>query len=224
MSGRSDSQTWTYEGHGGLNYPCQPGETWSVTDRAILTIGNLVELPPLPAAALAYADPPWNQGNRNSFQTKAHLEHAETPFPVFLDAVLECIQAARCWAIEMGKQNAHILDQLITQRHRIPSEFDVTYYRRHPSKLFIAPAPRLGDQQLGDPTGLDDDDTPLWAITAWTEPNELVVDPVTGRGLTAVTALEMHRRFHGYELSPYRSSVTLTRLAALTGATPERIA
>lgn len=213
---------WTYAKHGGLNYECEPGSVWRVKPVATLTIGNLTDLPPLPHAALAYCDPPWNQGNRNSFQTKAGLDHAGDPFEDFLSDLLLSIRDADTWAIEMGKQQYATLDQLVAARRRVPSEFDITYYHRHPAKLLIAP--RSGDEQRGNPTGLDDDDTPAFAITMWTKAGDLVVDPVAGRGLTAVTAVKLGRHFAGYELSPHRASVALTKLAALTGQTPERIA
>jgi len=42
-----------------------------------------------------------------------------------------------------------------------------------------------------------------------------VIDPCTGRGLTAMTAAEMGRVFTGTELNPRRAAITLQKLAQL---------
>ncbi len=61
---------------------------------------------------------------------------------------------------------------------------EVTYYRKNVSGLYYsgtsAPSPRLFSRL----TGMDDDDTPFTAMTAYGQ-RGVVVDPCAGRGLTA---------------------------------------
>lgn len=207
----------TYPKDGGERYPVATGQTWVVAGRAVLTCGNLYDLPPLPIAELACTDLPWGNGPRNTYHSKAGLAHAEDPFSVFIVKALSCIRDACHWAIEIGNRDADTVAALCAGAGRSMTRHAVTYYKTKPCTLLTS-----------DPFGVTyrglDEAEFTAAIIAQLATGCLVTDPCTGRGLTAVTALEHGHAFHGYELSPWRCSVTLSKLAHLTGQTPERIA
>lgn len=211
---------WTY-GHEGTRFPVEVGSTWRVGGHLAgcgdLMAGGQEVLAGLLALSgpptLLYTDPPWQQGNLNSFRTKAGL--AKAPYH-YLDLYRRILSAAPVPAwVESGvrerEQVAAVLPGPVT------ACFPVTYYRKHPSLLhYSGPTP-----PPVDPTGLDDDYTPGRALSGY--PAGIVLDPCAGRGLTALSAERAGWRSVNLELSPYRTSVLLSRLTDLTGDYPVRI-
>lgn len=63
---------------------------------------------------------------------------------------------------------------------------------------------------------------PQWFIRAYTDPDDIVVDPFVGSGSTILAAHNEHRRGYGIELSPAYCDVTLARIQRHTGIKPER--
>lgn len=217
---------WTYAKDGGTLYPVEPGDTWVVGTVARLTVGDLQELPVMPPARLAYIDPPWGTGPRNSYQTKAGRPHAETPWHVFLSHVMRVTSAAEVRCVEMGNRDTpSVIAAMGGTRAGSPTgtvtRYAITRDGGYPCALLCS-QPHTTE----DPTGLDDavgDVTPRWAIREYTRPGDTVLDCCTGRGLTAVETVTAGRSFHGYELSQWRASVTLRKLGELTGYTPRKV-
>ena len=51
-------------------------------------------------------------------------------------------------------------------------------------------------------------DQAMFALDYYTQPNDLILDPMNGRGTTALTALHLGRRFIGFEINPTSSKRT----------------
>jgi hypothetical protein len=208
---------WTYDGSGGTRYPVEPGQVWQAGRHRLicgdLQTGAAFDLMTRFKPDLVYTDPPWNAGNAASFRTKAQMP-GKVDFPAFLHHLVVAINCVRRYAfIEMGRQNAELLERMIVfSGGTVLARWPITYYRHNPCELFCAswtgqPRPEC------DLKGLDDDVTPFYALEAVRKPGDLVFDPCTGRGLTARTAEKLGLTFLGLELSPWRMSAALSSLA-----------
>ena len=96
-----------------------------------------------------------------------------------------------------------------------------TYYRRAPATLHRYTFGQDAGFALSL-SGMDDEDTPA-AVLGEFSPGLLVVDPMMGQGLTAVSAIGAGHRFFGFDLHPRRTAVAIDRCAYLTGEEPRRI-
>ena len=125
--------------------------------------------------------------------------------------------------IEMGKQNVNILADMIEESGGIVLNiWDVTYYRKHPSKLARAIWGDFPYNKDIDFSDLDDDDTPYEAIAKEPlKPDAIVFDSCTGRGLTCRAAYSNKKKFMGTELHPRRLAVAIDWLAE-QGEQPRR--
>jgi len=61
-------------------------------------------------------------------------------------------------------------------------------------------------------------------IRAWTNKGDLVIDPFSGSGSTAIAALREERRFSGSELDEYYASKSIERIHVLTGCDVDLLA
>jgi hypothetical protein len=212
---------WRYESSGGTRYPVRPGEVWRA-DHHMIACGDLEQgdgvrlierfgRPP----DLTYCDPPWNNGNCAAFRTKAGVPR-KVFFTDFLNALLIVARTTRRDVfLEMGNVNApHLINLAEQSGGQLIRRWSITYYRKHPCTLIQLRFHGQGDD-APDLTGMDDDDTPVAALQACARPGDVIMDPCTGRGLTAATAAYPDRTFIGLELSPWRMSCTLSKLAAL---------
>jgi len=215
---------WHYASTGGLNYPVQPGEVWRA-DHHMIACGDLERGDGLRllqrfgrAPDLIYSDPPWNNGNCAAFRTKAGTPR-KVDFNDFLTALLTVTrQARRDVFLEMGVVNTPVLIHLAKLHGgELIEQWPITYYRRHPCSLIQFRWFGRGTWVRGL-AGMDDEDTPVAVLQACMQAGDVIMDPCTGRGLTAATVASAgagDRTFIGLELSPWRMSCTLTRLAAL---------
>jgi hypothetical protein len=218
---RPMTHDWRYASTGGTAYPVRPLELWRA-DRHLLACGDLECGDGLAllgrfgqAPHVVYCDPPWNNGNAAAFRTKAGLPR-KVDFTAFLDALLGVVRGTlRDVFLEMGFANAGLLVERAERCDgKLVRRWPITYYRRHPCMLLQLRWNDVG----GDPpdlAGMDDDETPGATLTACTQPGDVIFDPCMGRGLTAATAVATECIFLGMELSPWRMSCTLARLAAL---------
>jgi hypothetical protein len=219
---RPTASDWRYASTGGTAFPVQPREVWRA-DHHLLVCGDLEAGDGLAllerfgqAPHLVYCDPPWNNGNAAAFRTKAGMPR-KVDFTAFLDRLLGIVSVARRDVfLEMGRANtAHLIRRAEVAGGRLIRHWPITYYRRHPASLVQL---RWQDQGLDPPdlAGMDDEFTPGAVLAACSLPGDVVMDPCMGRGLTAAsTASQRGRTFIGLELSPWRMSCTLARLAAL---------
>lgn len=209
---------WTYAPKG-TAYPVQRGDTWMVGPHVFHCSDLMADrtfdrlLATLPAPTLLYADPPWNQSNINSFRTKAGLERADHQWDDLYRRIIEVAPAGIPLYLEGGNRQADHVQSLLPgpYLHLWP----ITYYRRHACALHHS-SPIHQDHP--DLSRLDDDDTPGAAMRHW--PAGIVVDPTAGRGLISRQAWVNGWVSYNNELNPYRMSVALHDLAALTGLTP----
>jgi hypothetical protein len=224
---------WSY-GDAGDRIPVQPGDTWQVGPHQ-LVCGDLEASAARQALdlahgnlALAYTDPPWNASLARGFRTKAGVDgpHGRpVNFARLLDRILQAAEPTGELWCEIGLASEPLLHERATATGAtVLGCWPITYYQRHPGRLLRIAWQPCGDLPAGEtPAGLDDQDTPGWVIARRTSPGDLVFDPCCGRGLTAITAAQLDRRFLGVELAPRRAAVTLDRLASLTGQSPTRL-
>lgn len=213
---------WHYVSSGGDRYPVKPHEVWRAGphrlacgdleagdgERLIKRFGQRPDL--------VYCDPPWNNGNAAAFRTKAGVPR-QVNFTTFLDVLMAVVRLARRDVfLEMGRAGqAHLVERAERCGGQAIRTWPITYYRRHPATLTQL---RFNGAGLEPPdlAGLDDDDTPGAVMRSCSRPGDVVMDPCMGRGLTAATAgAAQDRTFIGLELSPWRMSCALSKLAAL---------
>ena len=164
-------------------------------------------------ADLVYSDPPWNLGNANTFHTKNDSGYYINSFSEFYNSFFNLIQKINplvCY-VEIGKQNLKIFQDKISELFPVVQSWEITYYRKSPCYLI-----RGGQLESSfDFTGKDDEQTPLLAIQ--NESCNCIADLCTGRGLTAVAAYQMGKRFVGTELNKRRLAVTIERVSKIGG-------
>ncbi|HEX9117578.1 MAG TPA: hypothetical protein VGA61_16020 [Anaerolineae bacterium] len=211
---------WTY-GEAGDRFRSVPGDVWQAGphllgcgDLFTADAQHLLELAGPRRPDLVYVDPPWNQSNLKAFATKAALPMAGTEFARFLDALLETVRVCPGYLfMEMGRASLKLLRERVTLKNGIIAQsWDITYYRKHPNYLVQLAFGAVPPVQ-GDPTGLDDEDTPRWALLHLKEKQQLVFDPCLGRGLTLRTAHQLGQTCIGMEFNPRRLAVALAYLA-----------
>lgn len=204
---------WRY-GDSWEKYPIRDGETWAnaATGSAVTVHDIRDPLPPhMRGCDLLYSDPPWNQGNVNSFVTKAGQSRYVRSFGEFLDALAAAIDqiGPRICYLEAGVKHANDVALMLSERWPCIERWSIRYYRKQPCVLL-----RGGHAASpADYTGLDDEETPLAAIQA--EAPASVADLCTGRGLTLLAAHQCGLPFHGTELNRRRLAVAIERAAAV---------
>lgn len=204
-------------------FPVELGQSWQAGPHLLCCWDVEAGAPPIPVegAAATLTDPPWGSGPARAFRTKAGLESRPVDFEALMRRFLElCRRASPRLAMEMGNAFSVVVASWATEYgFHLAQSFAITYYRKNPCSLLVfdATLPQLVE-------GTDDEEWPYVAVRALTEPGETVFDPCFGRGLMAEAAASLGRRFVGLELSPSRMAITLTRLEAVAGATPTRIA
>jgi hypothetical protein len=206
---------WTY-GAEGQKYPVQPGERWRCGPHTFICGSVFDPHQPVSAAGVVYSDPPWNQGNLASFRTKAGLSR---PDHTWLDVYARIVALAggRPCFIEGGEREAGQVQAVVAaglEPGQVCRRWPVTYYGRHPAVLHYG-----GPDVELDPSGLDDDDTPLYVLGRF--PRGTVADPCAGRGLTSRAAEQAGWVSVNVELHPARMSAALARMNRLAGYKPE---
>lgn len=237
MAAKAKSEKrWQY-GDAGDRWSVQTGDVWQAGDHVMACVD--VESDAARAfyaeqgrTDLVYVDPPWDTGNARTFRTKAGLEWNDVTvdrlWARILDLVLPHLDGDLY--VEIGKR--HHADAEAWIRARRPAAIDawpILYYRKHPCWLLRSPG-RVDaagalvplDPAHDSPAGLDDEQTPTWAIRASSHRGDVVCDPCMGRGLTLVAAEREGRHFLGTELHPRRLAVAFDRVAAL-GLMPTKI-
>lgn len=208
-------ERWHY-GDSWEKYPIADGTTWThPASGSAVTVHDLRD--PLPAhmhgVDLLYSDPPWNQGNVNSFVTKAGKDRYVKSFAEFLDAYFAAVAfvAPRVIYLETGIKQVEEVMARIPESYGPVQGWRIRYYRKHPCCLIRGSAD--GSSAPVDLTGMDDADTPLAVIQA--EAPRSVADLCTGRGLTLLAAHQCRLPFQGTELNRRRLAVALERAAAV---------
>jgi len=237
MGGALMSPTdWTY-GEEGLAFPTADGQVWQAgrhtfvcSDLMASTLFDEILEKQLadgqpPGPRIVYCDPPWNQGNINSFRTKAKLEKATHRWDDLYKriAALGDSRDWPVWAEGSTRENRYgaMIPDALGGSHTGYAE--ITYYKRNPCGLFYAgpkPAPKGLLQRLD---GQDDENTPGIVMKAYGS-SGLVIDPCAGRGLTS-----RHAEREGWtavtnELNPRRLSAAMFQFRKVFGVEGTRVA
>jgi DNA modification methylase len=203
------SEKWRY-GDSWEKFPIEEGEVWiDEKSGSKVMVRDLREETPdfITNVDMIYMDPPWNQGNVNSFVTKAGLNTHISSFNGFMETLFNkiyAINAPVCY-LEIGKQYLEEFKSRLNVKYPAIQEWEITYYKKHPMFLI-----RGGNGSTSaDFTGMDDDDTPFAAIK--TERPNTVLDFCTGRGTTMRASHANGARFYGTELNKRRLAVAIER-------------
>lgn len=197
-------------------YPIKEGEIWcDDLTGSIVSVFDITKGFPeyMHTADMIYCDPPWNLGNVNFFYTKAGRSDYKNHFSDFYGALffhIKRLETLVCY-LEIGKQYLDIFREQLNNIYPIVQEWQITYYHKNPCWLLRG----SHDLQRFDFTGMDDADTPYFAIRY--EPCKQVADFCTGQGLTAIAAYKHERIFLGTELNPRRLAVAIDRVNKLGG-------
>ncbi len=215
----------TYKKDGGENYPVKPGQVWHVGGHQIrcgdLTNADDVAWISQFKPVLVYTDPPWGQALASGFRTKADLADYVDVWDLYRAAfqiVHDAFDNPPTYFEQGNKWRQQMQEIAVDVGLELEEDWNITYYKKSPASLTLF-------NSYGKPytnlNGFDDDQTPVMAIADFTKRGDLVVDLMTGRGLTATSAANADRMFAGLELSPWRTSVTLTKLAKITMEIPQ---
>lgn len=221
---------WTY-GEQGKRFPVKDGQVWEV-GKHLFVCSDLMETSLLDEQLhsrridLLYCDPPWGTALLNGFRTKAGKEKAGHTWQELYRRIADFghDREVDVW-LEGSKRSSRDGQKIPGTMHRTGYQsgyWDIRYYRKHPCGLYFSgrktpPQPLL--------TGLhneDDEDTPRIVMEAY-GPTGTVLDPCTGMGATPVCAEKVGWGSVNNEMNGHRISVSLSRLADMTGETPRRV-
>ena len=203
------TKQWLY-GDAWEAYPIEPGQVWGLANGSKVGVHNIFT--PLPAwfhCDLLFVDPPWNQGNVNSFYTKAGRSDYIANFADFEAALFARIAdvAPRVCYLEAGKQAVARWMDTLAAMYPVVQCFATTYYRRHPCHILRAShAPTLHNY-----SGMDEEAV-IYAVGR-DEQCSVMGDFCMGRGLVGLSAYRAGKPFVGTELNKRRLAVLLQRLA-----------
>mgnify|MGYP003136324766 FL=1 len=209
---------WKY-GTAWEDYPIELGQVWEINDHRVragdLMDGDSFDWVLSQEADFMYVDPPWTQSLISGFYTKAGKQGQAPDFWQFMGRVVEVASRVRCdsW-IEMGNQNIERLKSLVESRGgSVMADWDVTYYKKHPSRLLQVSwgQPKVIGLDLG---GLDDDLTPFKVCEALPSRSR-VLDVCAGRGRTAMAAVSQEHTFIGLELHPRRLAHAVQKVSSI---------
>jgi hypothetical protein len=203
---------WKY-GNSWEKYPINKNEIWEYKGSKLKVCDIMEGLPSfMKEADLIYCDPPWNTGNLNSWYTKNNQKEIRQEYPTFIQKIVDYSSIIDPVAVylEVGLQNVGLLKSLLQKKFRNIQLWNITYYKKNPCCLVRGS--NYGKTDI-DFNGLDDMDSPLIAMES--ENFHTVADFCMGRGLIAVSAYKLNKRFLGTELNKRRLSVTISKIEKL---------
>lgn len=228
--------TWRYSGKH-TDYPVEPGDVW-IVGRHRFVCGDM-EADPQPwrdadvftrEIACVYADTPYTAGLARSYRTKAGVDGGPgrtVDYDHLIARFVAAAQDARTVAyVETGvKSGDKVADVGARLGAEITGRWNITFYKTKPAVLLAVDFRDDPADDHPDFEGVDDDHTPLLAIEHWKrrQPYGFILDPCSGRGLTARSAQQAGYQSVNIELSPFRMAEALHSVAQLAGITPERI-
>lgn len=181
--------------------------------RGDLTEGAVTELMGDELADVIYSDPPWGPGNLKYWHTACGTTPL-TDWPGFLRCFCEAIARHRMGDapvfVEMGVRWVNDLDQamkavgLLPERN--PRRWNITYgAERRPNVLSLY-GPVDHDIDLSE-NGHGPAVTSV-VLRAVVKPGMLVLDPCTGKGMTARNTHKLQGHFRGVEMNEARLGET----------------
>lgn len=209
---------WDY-GPEGQDWPVNRGQVWRCGGH-IFACGTLLELTYI-TADLFYCDPPWNNAITSTFRNNARYgAEAGLTWQAVYRGIIR-LAGGRPLFVEGGERQADEVQQMLgEQGGLILRRWPITYSRgARPCVLHYA-GPAI-PAAYGDPSGMDDADTPAWAMGRAS--GALVADLTAGRGITSRCAQMTGWSSFNIELDSRRVSAALTRMARLTGSEPHLV-
>lgn len=201
---------WLY-GNSWERFPVAEGEIWSVDAVSHVAVHNLFA--PMPGfmreSDLLFVDAPWNQGNVNSFYTKAGRSDYIDDYGDFMDALFHRVHEidSRACYLEIGKQFVDEFERRLGRIYPCVQRWPVTYYRNHP--CFIVRGGHAATPH--DYEGRDEAD--VIKAVARDEQYRRIGDFCMGRGLVGLAAYAAGKPFAGTEINPRRLACLLDALA-----------
>lgn len=155
-----------------------------------------------------FVDPPWNQGNRNAFQTKADLPPASEDWASFVGILFGRIMQIKpkYLFLEVGKEHLPCFWMMAEKQFRYVTFYNSIYYKKQANKCYVIHA--TDDAKRRRYKELED--MPQSLIVRWLcEHHEFqcIGDLCMGRGLVGREAYRVNKRFVGTELNPKRLAV-----------------
>jgi hypothetical protein len=202
---------WPY-GDAWEQFPIELGEVWGISaNESRVAVHDLFE--PLPefmkCADMLFVDPPWNQGNVNTFYTKAGRTDYINNFTDFEKAFfrrVKDINPVTCY-IEIGFQAVDKWQALLSETYPVVQKWDVVYYRKHPCHILRGSRSAPLDF---DYTGMDE--SKVIAKAGEIEQYSVLGDICMGRGLVGMAAFSAGKPFVGTELNKRRLACLLQKL------------
>ncbi len=193
------------------SFPIEENEVWGVpANGSEVAVHNIFD--PLPAfmkrADLIFVDPPWNQGNINSFYTKAGRTDYISDFSDFERVFFQRVKdvAPRTCYIEIGFQAVDRWQQALAEFYPTVQRWSTVYYRKHLCYIL-----RGGQTAIDyDYTGMDE--AKVIAKAGEIEQYLVMGDFCMGRGLVGMSAYNSGKPFVGTELNKRRLACLLQKL------------
>lgn len=206
---------WKY-GNAGDRYAVHRGDVWRV-GRHVLSCGDIEAgahagliglLPP----AMIYMDLPYDQANLTLYRKKAGEDTGQDLAAFLRLVVAPLARVTGDIYIETGNKAVDALaGELELAGAKVLNRWGIYYYGTKPCSLVRASF-GAGEPMVASPEGMDDEDTPGWAIERSSKPGDVVADFCVGQGGTAVSAAHLGRRALGMDINGRRLAVTIDKL------------
>lgn len=199
-------------------YPIKAGEVWG-NENLLVQVYDLREgcLPDfMEKADCVFVDPPWNQGNVNSFITKAGRNDYVQSYFCFADALLKALREINpeVLYLEMGKEFLWFWHLELFKMFSNVTFYNSTYYHKKDCLCYVIRASNRKPRNDLRPKldGMDEEDIIKWVCE--NERFNVIADPCMGRGLVGKYALAAGRKCVGTELNPKRLACLLEAVQA----------
>jgi len=206
----TQTKKWLY-GKSWEQYPIEASQIWQAGTGRIAVHNLFDPLPPfMYEADCLFIDPPWNQGNINSFYTKAGRTDYILDFNVFVDRLFACIAEiapVTCY-LEIGKQYVANFQKRLAAQYPYVQRWSTTYYKKFP--CFILRGSHI---MYDGPDLAGIDEAKCIEIIAENEQYYAIGDLCMGRGLVGYHAHKAGKSFVGTELNKRRLAVLMESIA-----------
>ena len=155
-----------------------------------------------------FIDPPWNQGNVNTFYTKADLEWQNLNFTQFTAELFKRIDEIlpQFLFIEMGKE--FLGDYLVEckKRYKYVTFYNSTYYKKKENKCYVIHGTNNHKhRRYKELEDMDEENIIAWLCQHHNY--DCIGDLCMGRGLVGKGAFRNGKSFVGTELNKKRLAV-----------------
>jgi hypothetical protein len=225
VAGAQVTEKWSY-GKAGDRYPVKRHDIWRV-GRHVLHCGDIEAsahaglmglLPP----AMLYMDLPFDQANLTLYRKKAGAAKGQDLTAFLHSVVAPLSRITGDIYIETGNKAADAVAAALEEAGaKVLNRWGIYYYGTKPCVLLRSSFHDVAEM-TASPQGMDDADTPEWAIEHSSKPGDIVADFCVGQGLTAVAAARLGRRALGMDINGRRLAVTIDKLVKMGEGVAEK--